>query len=91
VARACAICGKIRSVGVKYERRGLAKKKGGAGRKITGKTKRTFEVNLQTVRANVGGTIRRIRVCTKCIRAGRVTKAAPHLRAADTGAQAPVL
>lgn len=32
--------------------------------------------NLQTVRANQRGTIRRIQVCTRCIRNGAVKKAA---------------
>jgi large subunit ribosomal protein L28 len=40
------------------------------------KTPRRWNVNLQTVRALVNGAARRIRVCTRCIRAGRVTKAA---------------
>jgi len=75
MASACAICGKTKVTGYTLARRGLAKKKGGVGRHISGRTKRTFKPNLQTVRANVDGTIKRIRVCTKCIRAGRVTKA----------------
>ena len=37
-------------------------------------TKRTWEPNLQRVRAVVDGTVRRIRVCTRCLRSGRVTK-----------------
>jgi large subunit ribosomal protein L28 len=37
---------------------------------------RRFEPNLQRIRAMVNGGIRRIRVCTRCIRSGRVTKAA---------------
>ena len=37
---------------------------------------RRFEPNLQTVRAIVGGTTKRIRVCTRCLRDGKVTKAA---------------
>ena len=39
-------------------------------------TSRRFEPNLQTVRAMVGGGIRRIRACTRCIRSNKVTKAA---------------
>jgi len=39
------------------------------------KTKRTFNPNLQRVRAIVDGTTRRIRVCTRCLRSGKVTKA----------------
>lgn len=37
---------------------------------------RRFEPNLQTVRAMVNGAARRIRVCTRCLRSGKVTKAA---------------
>jgi large subunit ribosomal protein L28 len=37
---------------------------------------RRFNPNLQRVRAIVNGGIRRIRVCTRCLRSGRVTKAA---------------
>jgi large subunit ribosomal protein L28 len=37
---------------------------------------RRFEPNLQEVRAVVGGGTRRIRVCTRCLRSGKVTKAA---------------
>jgi len=39
------------------------------------KTRKISRPNLQRVRANVGGTVRKIRVCTRCIRAGRVVKA----------------
>ena len=37
---------------------------------------RRFEPNLQPVRAIVNGATRRIRVCTRCLRSGKVTKAA---------------
>ena len=37
---------------------------------------RRFKPNLQTVRAIVNGGVKRIRVCTRCIRSGRVIKAA---------------
>jgi large subunit ribosomal protein L28 len=40
------------------------------------KTKRTWRVNLQRVHAVVDGTRRHIKVCTRCLRSGRVTKAA---------------
>lgn len=39
-------------------------------------TKRRWNLNLQTVRAIVKGVNRRIRVCTSCIRSGKVQKAA---------------
>jgi large subunit ribosomal protein L28 len=38
-------------------------------------TSRTWEPNLQKVRALIDGTVRRVRVCTRCLRSGRVQKA----------------
>jgi large subunit ribosomal protein L28 len=37
---------------------------------------RRFLPNLQTVRALMNGGVRRIRVCTRCLRSNKVTKAA---------------
>jgi len=37
-------------------------------------TKRRWNPNLQRVRAVVDGTIRRIRVCTTCLKSGKVQK-----------------
>lgn len=39
-------------------------------------TPRRFQANIQRVRAVVNGGVRRIRVCTRCIRSNRVIKAA---------------
>jgi large subunit ribosomal protein L28 len=39
-------------------------------------TPRRFEPNLQRVRVMINGGIRRIRVCTRCIRSGKITKVA---------------
>ena len=40
--------------------------------------KRTFQPNLQSFRAvlNGGSTVRRLRVCTRCMKSGRVQRAA---------------
>lgn len=75
MSRICEICGKKTQVGNQIERRGLAKWKGGVGRKITGKTKRKFKPNIQRVKAKIGGTTKTIKVCTRCISAGKVVKA----------------
>jgi large subunit ribosomal protein L28 len=75
MSKVCDICGKKHSLGYKLARRGLPKRKGGVGLKITGKTRRRFSPNLQRVKANVNGTVKRIKVCVACIRSGRVTKA----------------
>jgi large subunit ribosomal protein L28 len=74
MARVCAFCGKKTEVGYSYARRGLAKYKGGVGRKTTGKTKRKFRPNLQKVRAVVNGSVRRVRVCTRCLKSDLVRK-----------------
>ncbi len=74
MSRICAICGKGPMAGRTIARRGLAKKKGGVGKKITGITKRRFLPNLQTIRVIQKGATRRIKVCTSCIKAGKVEK-----------------
>ena len=37
-------------------------------------THRRFNPNLQTVRAVTKGVQRRVKVCTRCLRSGKVTK-----------------
>ncbi len=37
-------------------------------------TRRTWQPNLQRMRAIIGGTVRRIWVCTRCLRSGKVQK-----------------
>lgn len=39
-------------------------------------TKRRWNVNLQSVRAAVNGASKRVKVCTSCIRNGKVQKVA---------------
>ncbi|MBR2214722.1 MAG: 50S ribosomal protein L28 [Selenomonadaceae bacterium] len=39
------------------------------------KTKRTWKPNIQRVRALVDGEIKRINVCTRCLRSGKVERA----------------
>ncbi len=75
MSKICYICGKKPAAGRVIKRRGLAKKKGGVGQRITGITKRRFLPNLQTVRAFINGKKLKVRVCTKCLKAGKVIKA----------------
>lgn len=76
MSRICDICGKSAVKGSSILRRGQSKKTGGIGQHVTAITKRMFEPNLQQVRAKVKGQTRRLKVCTACIRSGRVEKAA---------------
>jgi len=41
-------------------------------------TSRRFNPNLQRVRAVVAGVQRRVRVCTRCLRSGKVIKPTPQ-------------
>ena len=75
MARKCEICSKRTEVGNQVTRRGLAKAKGGVGRKVTGRSKREFKPNIQKIRVMVGKTPTRMKICTKCLKAGKVRKA----------------
>ena len=86
MAKRCDICGKGPMAGRTYTRKGKAKKEGGVGRHIARKNIRRFMPNLQSVRAVIGGAIKRIVVCTKCIKKGRVTRPAPKPAAAAQAA-----
>jgi len=75
MSKICEICGKKPVAGRTITRRGLARKKGGVGQKITGVNPRRFLPNLKLVRTVINGTPQRIRVCVKCLKAGKVKKA----------------
>jgi large subunit ribosomal protein L28 len=61
VAAVCEICGKGPGFGknVSFSHR---------------RTPRRFNPNIQIRRTTVGGNSRRIRVCTSCIKAGKVSR-----------------
>ena len=63
MAMRCEICGKGPAVGRRVSHAHNVRP-------------RRFEPNLQNVRAIVDGANKRIRACTRCIRSGRVVKAA---------------
>ena len=81
MARVCEICGKRTRSGGQIARRGLPKKKGGVGLRITGHSLRKFKPNIQRVRALVNGEVKRVKVCTRCLRGGKVTKPVTAARA----------
>lgn len=39
------------------------------------KSKRTWAPNIRKVKANLNGHVKRINVCTKCLRSGKVERA----------------
>lgn len=61
MSRVCEICGK-------------APQNGNIVSHANNKTKKLWQPNLQTVRHQVEGRVKRIRVCTKCIKKGLVNK-----------------
>jgi len=58
----CAICGKGQAVGYRVSH-------------SLRHTKHSWKPNLQSARVVVEGVTRKIRVCTSCLRAGKVRKA----------------
>jgi large subunit ribosomal protein L28 len=62
MSRRCDICGKGPGTGFHVSH-------------AHNKTKRRWLPNLQSIKALSGGSLRRMKVCTKCIKAGKVTKA----------------
>ena len=49
-------------------------------------TSRRFNPNLQRMRAVVGGVQKRVKVCTRCLRSGKVHKPAPARKATPPSA-----
>lgn len=62
MARVCEICGKGPIAGHNVSH-------------ANNKTPRRWYPNLQRVRVVVNGVVRRVRVCTQCIKSNRVAKA----------------
>ena len=73
--RGCAICGKGPVVGSAVTHRGMLKVKGGVGRRTVRVNLRRFLPNLQRATIILNGTVRRVLVCTSCLRSGKVPKA----------------
>lgn len=72
----CIICGKGAITGNAVVRKGMAKSKGGTGSKIVRATKRKFHANLQKMRIVLGKHSRLAYVCTKCLKKGKILRAA---------------
>lgn len=75
MARTCDICAKRTEVGNQLCRRGISKKKGGIGIRITSRERRHFKPNIQNIKAvDFAGRPMRARVCTRCLKAGKIAK-----------------
>jgi large subunit ribosomal protein L28 len=61
MAQRCDICGKGPSVGHKISH-------------AHNVSKRRWMANLVSLRGKVGATVKRLRVCTRCLKAGKVVK-----------------
>lgn len=78
MSRKCELTGKGPIKGNRIWRSGKPKREGGIGTHVTGITKRKFMPNLQRVKAVVDGEVRYIRVTTRALKKGLVTKAPPR-------------
>ncbi|RMH72986.1 MAG: 50S ribosomal protein L28 [Gemmatimonadetes bacterium] len=62
MSKRCDICGKGAMVGNRVSH-------------ANNKTKHRFMPNLQNVRAIVNGQVKRVKICTRCLRSGKIEKA----------------
>ena len=62
MSRKCEICGKGQVSGNTVSHSNIH-------------TKRKWNPNIQTVRVNENGTVRKMHVCTRCIKSNKVTRA----------------
>jgi large subunit ribosomal protein L28 len=73
MAQRCDICGKGPQFGHRISH----------AHNVTG---RRFNPNLQRMRAVQGGVQRRVKVCTRCLRSGKVSKPTPARKATPPSA-----
>lgn len=62
MARVCEICGKGPTTGYRVSH-------------AHNRTKHRWLPNLQSIRVLIDGTVKKLKVCTSCIRSGKVQKA----------------
>ncbi|MFQ5798109.1 MAG: 50S ribosomal protein L28 [Bacteroidota bacterium] len=63
MAKVCAVCGKKPMTGNSISH-------------AHNRTRRRWIPNLQRIRAHIHGSVQRVRVCAKCLKSGKVIKAA---------------
>jgi large subunit ribosomal protein L28 len=66
----CSVCGKSAMSG-----QNIRHPHSGAWARRAPRTKREFKPNLQSVRTVVAGATKRVKVCTKCLKANKVVRA----------------
>ncbi len=74
MSRTCDICGKGPLAGHTIARRGKSKREGGVGLRVVKRSRRRQLPNLQSVRTSVDGRPCKLRVCAKCLKAGKVAR-----------------
>ncbi len=70
MANICSVCSKGAMSG-----QNIRHPHSGAWATRAPRTKRAFKPNLQSVKTLVAGTTRRVKVCAKCLKAGKVARA----------------
>ena len=70
MSKICDVCGKQPMFGKSVARLG----KGAMIRRVKARTPRRFNPNIQPVRAIIKGTPTRLKVCTSCIKTGKVQR-----------------
>ena len=67
MAKVCSVCGKGKVSGNQVSQ---------SNRHSRNKhNKRTWSANLRSVRAIIDGTPKRVKVCTRCLRSGKIERA----------------
>lgn len=72
MSKSCELCGKGTTFGRRISH----------AHKVSS---RTFKPNVQTVKALQGGTVKRVYVCTRCLRSGKIVKAPSRKAMAAVG------
>lgn len=70
MSKRCDVCGKEPSFGNQVARLGRNAQR----RRVLGRSARMFRPNIQPVKATVDGRPVRLKVCTSCLKAGKVQR-----------------
>lgn len=70
MSKRCDVCGKEPSFGRQVARLGSRAQK----KRIKGRSSRVFYPNIQSIKTVINGTSLRLKVCTSCLKKGKVTR-----------------